>query len=317
MNILITGISGFVGVNACVYFKGKDELKIYGHARNVQAAARTTGLPLDRFVHTIDAEVLNMANIDAIIHLAGLAHDLSGKYTETDYFEVNTRLTQTIYDAFLASDAHTFIYLSSIKALADWADEVLTEDQHPRPTTPYGRSKRQAEEYILQNERQGKLSYILRPCLIHGPGNKGNLNLLYQLVSRGIPYPFGAFDNLRSFLYIENLMHVIHRLLTKPIPTGLYHVADGDDISTVGMVRLMAHYLNKSPRILPLPKSLMQSLSTVGDWLHLPVNSSMLHKLTENYQVSNAKLLAALGENLPYSLQNGLEKTFASFNASS
>ena len=82
---------------------------------------------------------------------------------------------------------------------------ILTEDTIPNPKTHYGISKLQAENYILdQKLPEGKRVYILRPCMIHGPGNKGNLNLLYTLVKKGFPWPLGAFENQRSFLSIDN-----------------------------------------------------------------------------------------------------------------
>jgi nucleoside-diphosphate-sugar epimerase len=86
---------------------------------------------------------------------------------------------------------------------------VLTEEVEPKPLTHYGKSKLMAEEYILSQPLSvGKSYYILRPCMIHGPGNKGNLNLLYQIVQKGIPYPLAAFENKRSFLSIENLCFI-------------------------------------------------------------------------------------------------------------
>src|SRR5690606_1547157 len=117
-------------------------------------------------------------------------------------------------EQFLKRDAEVFIYMSSVKAAADTVDGILTEEKQPNPKTPYGQSKRKAEEYLLNATLpEGKRVYILRPCMIHGPGNKGNLNLLYKFVQKGIPYPLAAFENRRSFLSIDNLNFVILQLL--------------------------------------------------------------------------------------------------------
>jgi nucleoside-diphosphate-sugar epimerase len=114
-----------------------------------------------------------------------------------------------LYDQFLQSKAKKFIYISCVKAAADTVDGVLTEDVLPNPVTAYGKSKLMAENYISANIPADKQVYILRSCMIHGPGNKGNLNLLHGIVKKGISYPFGAFKNVRSFLSIENICFVI------------------------------------------------------------------------------------------------------------
>src|SRR5690606_19547965 len=128
--------------------------------------------------------------------------------------------------------AKTFIFISSVKAAKDVVNGVLTEDVACDPVTPYGRSKRKAEEYILSKLLSDKKVYILRPCMIHGPGNKGNLNLLFSFAKKGLPYPLAAFDNQRSFLSVDNLTFVIVRLLEKPVPSGIYHLSDDGTFST-------------------------------------------------------------------------------------
>lgn len=107
----------------------------------------------------------------------------------------------------MASPARKFIFFSSVKAAADFVPgDLLTEDIVPHPVGPYGESKIKAEEYILNHPAYEKQVYILRPCMIHGPGNKGNLNLLHQVIKKGIPWPLGAFENRRSFTSIGNLI---------------------------------------------------------------------------------------------------------------
>src|SRR5690606_33981174 len=159
-----------------------------------------------------------------------------------EYFKVNTELTKHVFDRFLQSDARDFIYFSSVKAVADTVDGALKEDAEPAPKTPYGQSKWQAEQYINeQSLPSGKRIFILRPCMIHGPGNKGNLNLLYQVVSKGLPWPLAAFENKRSFLSIDNLNYIIGRILDDPsIPGGTYHLADDETLSTNELIGLIA-----------------------------------------------------------------------------
>ena len=99
-----------------------------------------------------------------------------------------------MYDAFLMSNSSVFIMLSSVKAVADDVVGPLREDCVPNPKTHYGKSKLLAELYILSKQiPHGKRVYVLRPCMIHGPNNKGNLDVLYKFVSKRIPWILGAF----------------------------------------------------------------------------------------------------------------------------
>lgn len=302
--ILITGISGFVGQFLNNYL-AKNYLTfsvssiLYGS---------TTSDYLEDF-----KSKLNDCTI--VIHLAGKAHDLRNIANPLKYYQVNTELTEKVFDSFLVSKAKVFITLSSVKAVADEVDGELTEEVTPNPLTHYGRSKLLAEQYILsQPIPYGKRVYILRPCMIHGPGNKGNLNLLYSLMSKGFPWPLGLFENSRSYLSIENLCFIIKELIEREdIPSGVYNVADDVPLSTNEVIKMIAESRGKKARILNLSKNLIKVLARVGDFLKLPLNSERLQKLTESYIVSNAKIKEALGKPLPVSSKDGLLRTFKSF----
>lgn len=261
--------------------------------------------------------------MDAIIHLAGKAHDTKNRAAAQVYFDVNTGLTQKIYDYFLKSEAKRFIFFSSVKAAADKVPgDVLTEEVVPAPKGPYGESKIKAEEYILKNEAlrmkneesASKRVFILRPCMIHGPGNKGNLNLLYGVVSKGIPWPLGAFENRRTFTSIDNLCFVVEGLLTKDVQSGIYHMADDEALSTNELIEVMCEAMGKKAHIWKINRSLMEGVASIGTTLHLPLNEERLGKLTENYVASNAKIKKALGiERMPVRAKDGLKKTILSF----
>jgi nucleoside-diphosphate-sugar epimerase len=293
--VLITGATGFVGMNLTNYLMSSHEI-------NAMSIRYT---PNQRF----DIKA------DAIVHLAGKAHDLKKVSNPTDYYEANFELTKQLFDSFLVSDASVFIFMSTVKAVADTVNGILTEDTVPNPKTHYGIAKQQAEQYILSHELpQEKRVYILRPCMIHGPGNKGNLNLLYQLVAKGLPWPLGDFKNKRSFLGIENLCWVIKELLeSTTIPSGVYQVADDKSLSTNELIQLLGVSLAKKNRILNIPSTWIKRVARLGDYLNLPLNSERLQKLTENYVVSNQKIIMALGKRLPIESRDGLLKTFQSF----
>ena len=260
-------------------------------------------------------EIINL-NEYIVINCAGKAHDLKNVSSSNEYYKVNTELTKDIFDAFLASDAKVFITLSSVKAVADEVDGELTEDVIPNPITHYGKSKLLAEHYILsQPIPDGKRVYILRPCMIHGPGNKGNLNLLYSLVSKGFPWPLGLFENSRSYLSIENLCFIIKELVEREdIQSGVYNVSDNVPLSTNEVIKLIAESQGENPRIFNINKTFISVIARLGDLLMLPLNSERLHKLTDSYVVSNAKIKAAIGKSFPVSSRDGLMRTFQSFS---
>ena len=293
--ILITGATGFVGKNLQNHLSPSYKIN--------PLSARYT--PKQQF---------NLSG-DVIIHLAGKAHDLKNVSIPQDYYDANFELTKQLFDAFLVSEASVFIFMSTVKAVADEVEGILTEESTSNPKTHYGIAKRQAESYILSKELSlSKRVYILRPCMIHGPSNKGNLNLLYQLVSKGLPWPLGNFQNQRSFLSIENLCFVIKELLDNPtIPSGVYQISDDNSLSTNDLIKLIGQSLEKKSKIWNIPTFFIKTLTKLGDYLNLPLNSERLQKLTENYVVSNTKIINAIGKSLPVSATEGLLLTFDSF----
>lgn len=387
--ILITGAYGFVGSNISAYLKKNYTL----WALDIEEKQTDN---YTRFFTWNELE--DIPQVDVIIHLAGKAHDTKNQTHAQTYFDINTGLTQKVYDCFQESNAKKFIFFSSVKAAADRVEgEVLTEDVIPSPKGPYGESKIAAENYIISrqsvvgsqksevnsNESEVpqkrdvasfigsrqlgvnyknqvvdsiesgnssiksidngqlptnnsslpttnypltttdyplpttdfplKTTYILRPCMIHGPGNKGNLNLLYQVVRKGIPYPLGAFENKRSFTSIDNLCFVVNKLIEKDIPGGIYNVGDDEPISTNELISLMADIMHKPNRTWNWNKWFVEQCAKIGTFIHLPFNTERLKKLTENYVVSNRKLITALEiDKMPVKAEEGLRKTLSS-----
>ncbi len=293
MSIFITGGTGFVGTNLQGFLGNKFAFVNY---------KKDSAISIQESV---------------VIHLAGKAHDLKNISTPDEYYKVNTELTINLFDAFLASKAKVFITLSSVKAVADEVEGELSETVMPNPITHYGKSKLLAEQYILSKLiPAGKRVYIVRACMVHGPGNKGTLNLLYNLVSKGLPWPLGSFVNFRSYLSIENLCFILKELIDRDdIPSGVYNVADDLPLSTNEVIKLIAVSKGKKASILNINKTFIKALARLGDFLKLPLNSERLQKLSESFVVSNAKIKDALGKQLPVSSKNGLMKTFQSFSS--
>lgn len=315
MKILITGIHGFVGSNLVEALKQRHE--IYGLDI---VAPEKEGVIKTYSWDDIDNGLV--PNVDAVIHLAGKAHDTKNKSAADIYFKINTDLTKKIFDYFSGHPfIKKFIFFSSVKAAVDKVPgDVLTEDVTPCPVGPYGESKVRAEEYIrqcLNGEAalySGRDVVILRPCMIHGPGNKGNLNLLYGFVKKNLPWPLGSFDNRRTFTSIENLSYVIASLLDKSVESGIYNMADDEALSTNELIEVMCAAMGKKVHVWRISKGFIRMAAGVGDVLHLPLNTFRLTKLTENYVVSNAKIKHALGISaMPVDARDGLTRTIKSF----
>lgn len=289
--IFLTGSSGFVGSSILQSF-GRDYIHVSNRGEDFK----------------IDPAAV-------VINAAGKAHDTKKVISSHEYYTVNTELTKKIFNAFLRSNAKVFITLSSVKAVADTVAEDLLEDHIPNPITHYGKSKLLSEQFILsQDIPKGKRVYILRPCMIHGPNNKGNLNLLYEIVKKRIPWPLGMFKNKRSFCSIDNLCFIIKELIEREdIPSGIYNIADDDPISTNDLIREISLSLNQSPLIINIPRRIIIRMAKIGDYLRLPLNTERLMKLTESYVVNNKKIISVLKKPLPLSSIEGLRKTLNSF----
>lgn len=290
-SVFITGSSGFVGTNLISKFNSN-----YLVTRHIKDS------PIS-------------INQDIVIHLAGKAHDLKNVSDPDDYYKVNTELTKSVFDKFLASSAKVFITLSSVKAVADEIDGELTEIVEPNPKTHYGISKLLAENYILSKPiPSGKRIYILRPCMIHGPGNKGNLNLLYKVVMKIKFWPLGAFENKRSFCGINNLIFVINELINNnEVSSGIYNISDDNTLSSNQIIHLISSMEGKKIFIINIPKYIIHFFSKIGTLLNLGFNESSLSKVTNNYIVSNEKLKAALKKELPFDASENMICTLKSF----
>lgn len=330
MKFLITGAYGFVGTNLCKYLVSK------GHvcdALDIPEAKRGE-VPYRSSFTWSDLEAaptpVALASYDAVVHLAGKAHDLKKVASEQSYFDVNVGLTQRIFDA-LCRQAETrgegeakriaFVYFSSSKADANG--------------NAYGRSKLAAERFLAERQPDGSgiRTFVLRPAMIHGPGNRGNLNLLWGIARRGLPWPLAAFENRRSFTSVGNVCAVVEALAGRAAggadgttardeggrrKPSTFFVADDEMLSTNRLIELIAETCGRKARLWRLPKGLMRLAAKIGDVAHLPLNTERLGKLTEDSFVDNAALKAALGwYRMPIAAEVGMRETLESFRGGS
>lgn len=258
---------------------------------------------------------------DIIINLIGKAHDHDGLSDQKDYYLVNFELIKEIFTAFLSSDASLMIHISSLAALEEFEANIpLTEKDKCNPVSWYGKSKLEAEKWLLKQKIPcDKKLIILRPPMVHGPGDKGNLGLLYKMISKGIPYPLSSFDNSRSFISITNFSFFIKKIIgnSDKLKTDIYHIADDESISTSEIVEIIKESTGKNVLNLPIPKFLIKIIAKIGDTIPIPLNTKRLKKMTSNLLVSNAKIKTLLEiDKLPLTARDGIKDTISTFSKS-
>lgn len=299
MKIAVFGSSGFIGKNLV-------------SALQQDFSVREISLRNPEWEKNLDKET------EVFINLVGKAHDHQGTATEKDYYFANVELAKNLFDAFRKSDAELFIHISSLAALEEFESaKPLVETDPCHPVSLYGKSKREAEEWLLkQTLPDDKKLIIIRPPMVHGPGDKGNLGLLYKIISKGIPYPLASFNNERSFISIGNFIFYIKQIIRKyhNLNNGIYHIADDETVATGEIIEVIKKVENLKIPNISLPKFLVKGIAKCGDFLPLPLNTKKLKKLTNNLLVSNQKIKTALQiDQLPSTAKEGLELTIKSF----
>jgi len=198
-----------------------------------------------------------LADVDAVIHSAGIAHAMSG-LPEDDYRLLNTEATIGLARAAQRAGARRFVFLSSIRAQSGPASEaVLTEDAPPQPTDAYGRSKLAAEQGLAELD----LDWVaLRLVLVYGAGVKGNMAELLRFARSRYPLPLGALDARRSLLSLDNLAAAVDTVLHAPAPLRRpLIVADPEPLSIPQMIVAMRQGLGRGPGLVPVPRPLLKA----------------------------------------------------------
>jgi nucleoside-diphosphate-sugar epimerase len=260
-----------------------------------------------------------LQGIDTVIHLAARAHILHENTlnSEAEFFQVNTEGTTNLVQQSIQSGVKHFIFISSIGAMASLSNQPLTEKSACQPDTPYGRSKLQAEQALISLASQSTMTWtILRPPLVYGPGNPGNMERLVKLAGLGLPLPFGLVHNRRSFVYVCNFVDAIATCLTHPqAKNQIFLVSDTQDLSTPQLIRKIAHHLGRPCKLFPIPPSLLKLASYLGDALQnlsqrpIPLNTSTIERLLGSLVIDSSHIQTTLNWQPPFTLDQGLSKT--------
>lgn len=305
--VLVTGASGFIGRAACAGFLSRG-WKVRAAVRSADVAG-LAGLE-QQIVGDIAGEpAWRLQGLDAVIHLAGIAHQLRGQYAESVYQEVNCHATERLARAAAGAGVRRFVFMSSIKVNGERTpvDRPFRPDDAPHPQDRYARSKWDAERALARVAAETGLEVVvLRPPLVYGPGVRANFLRLVRLVQRGWPLPFGAIRNRRSLIYVDNLVDLIALAATRAEAAGRTLLAsDGEDLSTPLLALEMGRALGVQPKLIPVPLSLLK-LAGLLTGLRAEIG-----RLVDSLAIDISETRARLGWQPVISPREGIARTVA------
>jgi nucleoside-diphosphate-sugar epimerase len=231
-----------------------------------------------------------LSGCGAVVHLAGVAHR---RVTDPNTYEaelqrVNVDATARLYAAACGAGIGRFIFVSSLAAVTSRSIGAVNARTPPCPTNPYGRSIPLT---------------VLRPPVIYGAGNPGNMERIFRLIHSGVPLPFGSLHNRRSFLYVGNLCDAVHRCLAAPTPVaGIYLLSDNRDLSTPELIQLIAEASGRRTRVWPFPASLWNLVARLQP-------DGTAAKLVGSLHLDVTPLINALIWSPPFTPEQGLRAT--------
>jgi nucleoside-diphosphate-sugar epimerase len=275
----VTGSTGFVGKRLMEYNKERFLLH-----------------PLD--LRKTDIGSLDLGGIDAIVHLAGKAHQMT-PINDSIYFEVNYGVTKKLAEQAKKQGVKQFIYISSTKVYGDDVKEKLNEQSDCKPTDAYGSSKLEAERCLQELESDDFKIAIVRPPLVYGPGVKGNMIKLLALAKKKYPLPFGNTRNARSMVYVDNLIELIN-VITDKKATGIFIAGDVGPVSTSELITLIRRNFGKSNSLITIPdfiRSIIRQLKP-----------AFYNRLFGSFVVDNSDTNGRLNFTAPYTTEEGVKQ---------
>ena len=308
MKILVTGANGFVGKSLCK--------ALLSQGQALRAVVRVANARADDVeqvvVGSIDAATdwsIALRDVSIVIHLAARVHVMNDSAIDPLAEFRKTNVAGTLHLAKQAAKAGVkrFIFISSIKVNGEQTikNKPFSETDTANPQDAYSVSKYEAEQGLMRiAEATAMEVVIIRPPLVYGAGVKANFATMMRAVKQGIPLPFGAIHNKRSFVYAGNLVNLILRCVDHPAAANqTFLVSDGQDISTTELLRGCADALGVKARLLPVPQKLVEVCATIIG------KRDVAQRLCGNLQVDISKARTLLGWAPPISVADGLKAT--------
>lgn len=276
-NVLLTGASGFIGS----YFKNK-----YSEKYNIKTFS---------FLNDSLKE-LSLSNIDTIIHLSALVHQMAGASKE-EYEKVNVAQTLMLAKKAQERGVNHFIFMSTVKVYGEETNIAYSEQSDCKPIDDYGKSKLKAELELQKLEDDDFKVSIIRTPIVYGYGVKANMRNLINLVNKVSILPFGKIENRRNFVYIGNLIDLIDTIIEKK-KSGMFLASDDMSISTTRLINLISKELDKKLYLIKIPFFEML----------LKILKPNLHKrLYRNLEIDNTITKESLNFKNKYTVEDGIK----------
>ena len=250
-----------------------------------------------------------LSGVDAVMHLAARVHVMKDKAADplTEFLKVNLYGTSNLAQQAAGAGVKRFVYVSSVKVNGEQTtvNRPFLESDEPDPQDPYGMSKWRAEQDLQRIAHETGLEVVIvRPPLVYGPGVKGNFISLLAAIDRGIPLPLAGANNVRSLVYVGNLVDALIACATHPAAAGqTYLVSDGEDVSTALLVDMIARSLGRNSRAFNFPPGILRTVATVLG------RAEQMNRLFGSLRVNDKKLRRELDWSPPYTLEQGLRAT--------
>jgi UDP-N-acetyl-alpha-D-quinovosamine dehydrogenase len=308
--VLITGANGFVGRPLC------EEMLRQGW--RIRAAIRSS-IQMPNGVETAEVDDIDgdtdwtsaLRGVDIVIHLAARVHIMKDAAADplAEFLKVNLHGTKNLAQQAAHAGIKRLVYVSSIKVNGEETHDQcnFTEEDMPAPQHPYGISKWQAEQALRRIAQESDLQVVIvRPPLVYGPGVKGNFNSLMAAIDKGIPLPLASAHNIRSQVYVGNLVSALITCAIHPVAAGqTYLVRDSENISTALLVKKISVALGRNNRSFYFPEKLLRIVAAALG------RADQIDRLFGSLRVSDEKLCGELGWIPPYTLEQGLGATAA------
>lgn len=335
MNVFLTGATGFVGsalLNCLVADKSDVTALVRSESVDlpdgVQKVVGDLGLLSERsFDFAQDDRVKKVADlsatlrmtlkyIDVVVHAAARVHIMDDNSSEplTEFRKLNTNATLALARLAASAGVKRFVFLSSIKVNGEFTrpGKLFKADDTHIPEDPYGLSKYEAEQGLLQIAKEtGMEVVIIRPPLVYGPGVKANFASMMRWINKGIPLPFGAIHNQRSLVALDNLVDFIalcaDRDKSPKAANKVFLISDGEDVSTTQLLKKVAQAFNKKSWLIPIPVSVMTFFA------RLLGKKEVANRLFGSLQVDSSKARDLLGWQPVTTMDEQLKKTAKSF----
>jgi len=306
-NVLVTGATGFIGYHLCAALLKKGvRLRVLGRRQpDIDAEFYCWSLmePLS---------ATSLTGVDTVFHLAGKAHAISEtQQDEKEYFQINSEGTLKLLEAARASEVKTFVYFSSVKAVGGVAG-AMDESVNIEADTPYGRSKLAAEKLVLEG---GYVPHpvVIRPSMVYGNTEKGNLPRMIRAVAAGRFPPLPVTGARRSMLHVDDVVQAALLAAEKPEAVGqTYIVTDEQMYSTRQIYDWICGALGRKSPNWSVPMSVLKLLGSLGDVIgrvrgrRFMFDSDALESLMGSACYSSEKIARELGYKPNRDLQSAL-----------